>query len=66
MLEGETNQDFLLCAGGGELHERTLCGILLVFQGVCCILGLYLRYGLGALMYGWINVFDHRPSGVDL
>jgi hypothetical protein len=48
------------------MHERTLCAVLLVFQGVCCILGLYLRYGLGAMMYGWINVFDHRPSGVDL
>ena len=56
----------LLCLAvkwcGGELHERTLCAVLLVFQGLCCAVGLYMRYGLGSMMYGWGNVFDHRPS----
>ena len=60
----------LLCLAvkwcGDELHERTLCAVLLIFQGVCCGIGLYLRYGLGSMMYGWGNVFDHRPSDVEL
>ncbi len=56
----------LLCAAvtlcGGALHERTLCAVLLVFQAACCSGGLFLRYGLGSVFYGWGNVFSHEPS----
>ena len=54
----------LLCAAirvcGGQLHERTLCVVLLLFQGVCAAFGLILRYGLGSILYGWSNVFVHE------
>ena len=50
----------LRCAPGGQLHERTLCGLLLAFQALCCAGGLALRYGLGSLLYGWGSVFKHE------
>lgn len=56
----------LLCAAvtlcGGQLHERTLCAILLAFQTLCATFGLVMRYGLGSLLYGWRNIFAHEAA----
>jgi len=56
----------LLCAAvtlcGGQLHERTLCAILLAFQAFCATFGLIMRYGLGSLLYGWRNIFAHEAA----
>eukprot|EP01084_Bolivina_argentea_P316104 547854_1 len=35
----------------GPMTERNLCIMQLVFQSFCCLLGLYIRYNLSALLY---------------
>ena len=35
----------------GPMTERNLCIVQLAFQSLCCLLGLYVRYHLAALMY---------------
>jgi len=35
----------------GPMSEERLCVVLLVFQGLCCTLGLYFRYNLAQLIF---------------
>ena len=35
----------------GDMHERTLCVVLLVFQVLCSALAFYVRYVLSELFY---------------
>ncbi|ETO30405.1 hypothetical protein RFI_06714, partial [Reticulomyxa filosa] len=35
----------------GPMSERTLCIVLLIFQTLCCCLGLFVRYRLAYLLY---------------